>query len=195
MFADLPLFFINRLLASETWASDLLRPHAGQTAVLELGGFSLRFTVSAEARLHAAAAEASETVSIRVPAEALPDLLDGPENLTRHAHIEGNAAFAETLARLLRHLRPDLAAWLAPQLGDVLATRVARGAHSVGSTALNAGRKLGDATLSLLRDETGVLVSQAEHDAFQQDLADLSAGIEALQKRIAHLTGDKRPQA
>lgn len=189
MFADLPLFFINRLLAAEAWAAELLRPHVGQTALLELAGVRLRFTVGEDLRLASAADEAPAAVTIRVPSEALPSLLDGPENLSRHAHIEGNAAFAETIAKLLKHLRPDLAGWLAPHLGDVLASRVAQGAHTLHSTALNAAQKVGNTALSLIRDEARLVVSHAEHAAFQQELADLSAGIEALQQRIGKFSG------
>ncbi|GAB2892043.1 hypothetical protein GCM10027046_21060 [Uliginosibacterium flavum] len=189
MFADLPQFFINRLLAAEAWAAELLRPHVGQTALLELAGARLRFTISDDLRLVSAKDDDATAVTIRVPPEALASLLDGPENLSQHAHIEGNAAFAETLAKLLKHLRPDLAAWLAPYLGDVVASRIAQGAHTLHSSALNAAQKVGNTTLSLIRDEAQLIVSSAEHAAFQQELADLSAGIEALQQRIGKFSG------
>ena len=188
MFAELPLFLINRLLAAEAWAAELLRPHVGQTALLELAGARLRFTVSDDLRLISAQNEASTVVSIRVPPEALASLLDGPENLSQHAHIEGNAAFAETIAKLLKHLRPDLAGWLAPHLGDVVASRIAQGAQTLHNTALTAAQKVGSSALSLIRDEAQLIVSSAEHAAFQQELADLSAGIEALQQRVGKLS-------
>lgn len=187
MFADLPLFFINRLLAAEVWAAELLRPHVGQTALLELAGARLRFTVSDDLRLISAQDEVAPAVTIRVPSEALASLLDGPENLSQHAHIDGNAAFAETIAKLLKHLRPDLAGWLAPHLGDVVANRLAQGAHTLHSTALSAAQRVANTALSLIRDEAQLVVSSAEHAAFQQELADLSAGIEALQQRVSKL--------
>jgi len=189
MFADLPLFFINRLLAAEPWAADLLRPHLAQTALLDLAGLQLRFTVGEDIRLHTAAAESENTVSIRVPAEALGTLLEPPENLSQHAHIEGNAAFAEALAKLLKHLRPDLAAWLAPYLGDAVATRATQGLHAASTHALHAGKKLGEALVSQIRDEAGLVVNRNEYAAFEQDLADLSAGIEALQQRLGKFSG------
>ncbi|MBS1209010.1 MAG: sterol-binding protein [Proteobacteria bacterium] len=195
MLADFPLFFINRLLAAEPWAAALLRPHVAQTALLEVAGLRLRFTVGEDLRLHAAAAESENTVSIRVPAEALGALRDAPENLSQHAHIEGNAAFAETLAKLLKHLRPDLAAWLAPYLGDAVATRTAHAVHTAGTHTLQAGQKLGSAVLSQIRDEAGLVVTHNEHAAFAQDLAELSAGIEALQQRLKALSGKPGEEA
>ena len=185
MFADLPLYFINRLLGAEPWAAELLRPHVGQTALVELAGLRLRFTVGDDLRLHAASTEASDTVSLRVAAEALPDLLDGPGALTQHAHIEGNAAFAETLAKLLQHLRPDLAGHLAPWLGDALASRVARSSQSFGSAALATGRKLGESATNLIRDEARLVVQRTEQADFQLELDELLGRISSFEQKLA----------
>jgi ubiquinone biosynthesis protein UbiJ len=187
MFADLPVFLINRLLTAEPWAADLLRPHIGQTALLELAGAQLRFTVDESLRLQSSVADACNAVIIRVPPEALASLLDGPENLSQYAHIEGNAAFAETIAKLLKHLRPDLAAWLAPHLGDVLATRITQGVSTLHNTALKGAQKAGIAALSLVRDEAQLVVSTVEHEAFQRTLERVSTDLDALTQRLENL--------
>lgn len=187
MLNHLPLQFINRLLAAEPWAAELLAPHAGQTARLELGGFTLRFTVGADQRLQTAAPEAADTTILRVPTEALGALLDGPQALMQHAHIEGNAAFAETLGRLLQHLRPDLGAYLAPHVGDILAHRIASTAGSLGRQALTSGRVVADAVTRMVRDETGLVLARNDFQTTGDALAELDAALAACAERVARL--------
>lgn len=184
MLPDLPRFFLNRLISSEPWAREALTPHAGQTALLDLGSLILHFTVAEDGLLAAAAADATDTVTVRVPVDALGNLLDAPQELTRHAHIEGSAAFAETLARLLQHLRPDLAAWLAPYTGDVLAVRLAQGTSAVVRAAADSARR-GEAFVEhLLREKLDSLPMRTEQEAFQQELTQLAADLDALRLRL-----------
>ncbi|MDQ7989576.1 MAG: hypothetical protein REI09_08080 [Candidatus Dactylopiibacterium sp.] len=185
MFADLTLALLNRLLAAEPWAGALLRPHAGQTALLELAGWPLRFTVSAEGRLLATAPTVRPDVSIRVPAEALGRLSAGPEALRHAARIEGHAGFAETLATLIEHLRPDLAAWLAPRLGDVLAHRLARGLGQAGRQGLVSGRRLAEAAAERLRGPSAPLVGRDEVARFAALRARLEARLDALERHVS----------
>lgn len=184
MFAYLPLALINRLLGAEAWAAELLRPHAGQTALLDIAGLRLRFTVNENLRLQAAAADVRETLILRITTEALAELLDKPTALSQHAHIEGNAAFAETLGTLLQHLRPDLAGHFSPWLGDVFATRLARTLHSAGTTLLATGKQLGNTGIGLLRDEHKILVSRAECADFQHTLETLMRNIDRLDETL-----------
>lgn len=180
MFAELPLTALNRLLASEVWARQLLEPHVGQTAVFEIAGWPLRFTVGEGARLLPAVAGITADVSIRVPVEALGRLSEGPDALRTGARIEGNAGFAETLAKLIQHLRPDLAAWLAPWLGDVLAHRLARSTQALGKAGLETGQRLGAAGLDILRQNDGPLPSRTEFERFSSGLADLKSRLDKL---------------
>ncbi len=185
MLADLPLTALNRLLASEAWARKLLLPHAGRRALIELGGYPLRFTVGPDGQLLAATPGDSDTpdASIRIPFEALGRLADGPEALRSAARIEGHAGFAESLAMLFQHLRPDPAAWLAPWLGDILAQRLVSSAQQLGRTGVETGRRLGSAGLELLRQSDGPLPSRAEFQAFSSQLSALAERLDRLEKR------------
>lgn len=185
MLADLPLAALNRLLSAEPWARQLLQPHAGQRALIEVGGLALRFTVGADGQLQPAGADdtGSPDASIRIPLEALGKLADGPEALRSAARIEGNAGFAESLAMLFQHLRPDPAAWLAPWLGDILAQRLVTGAQTLGRTGFETGRRLGTAGLELLRQADGPLPSRAEFQDFRRRLSTLAERLDRLEKR------------
>lgn len=183
MLAELPLHALNRLLASEAWARQLLAPHIGQTAVLEIAGWSLRFTVDDKGGLLPAAAGTPSNVSICIPVDALGKLSEGPDTLRTAARIEGNAGFAETLAMLIQHLRPDPAAWLSPWLGDVLAHRLTRSTRTLAIAGLETGQRLGAAGVDILRQNYGVLPSRTEFSRFSSDLVRLAARLDKLERR------------
>ncbi|MDO6387282.1 SCP2 domain-containing protein [Uliginosibacterium sp. 31-12] len=184
MFDALPLSLINLLLAAERWAADLLRPHAGQTAALQLGGLSLRFTVTESGMLHAASKDAPADLSLSIAADVLTQLFDGPEALRQAAHIEGNARFAESVGLLLQHLRPDLAGHFAPLIGDVAAHRLGQTAASLSRHTLKAGQSLAGSALDALRAPGATLVGKHEMNAFSNRLEELLTRLQKLEKRL-----------
>lgn len=183
MLADLPLQAINRLLAREDWARRMLLPHAGQTAQITAAGFTLSFRIDAGGHLLAPAPGQPADLRLEVPADALGSLAEGPEALRRAARIEGHAGLAETLATLAQHLRPDPAAMLAPWIGDILAHRLERGARGLAATALESGRKTGEALLERLQTQAGPLPSRAEFEQLQSGIATLQARLDRLARR------------
>lgn len=184
MLPNLPLLFINRMLRDETWACERLRAHAGQTARLAIGGVTLRFTIDADGLLQTAAPDASDDVTVSLPQTAIGAILDNPAEITRHAHIEGSAALADTLATLLQHLRPDLAGWLAPLVGDVAAVRATRLAASITRTGMSTARH-GEAVLgSLLQNRLEIAVPREQFDAWKTDVEALGRDLAALEARL-----------
>lgn len=182
MLADLSLLAINRLLAREGWARRMLVPHAGQCAQISAAGFRLRFLIDAEGLLAATRPEQTLDLMLDVPANALGSLAEGPEALRRAARIEGNAGLAETLATLAQHLRPDPGAALAPWLGDVLAHRLDRSARGLAATALEGGRRTGEALLERLQTSGGPLPSRAEFEQLRSGIARLQTRLDRLAK-------------
>jgi ubiquinone biosynthesis accessory factor UbiJ len=184
MLPDLPVFFVNRLLGAQPWATRLLQRHVGQTARLDVGGAQFRVTVLPDGQIKTAAAEEKESVVIIIPAAALACLLDSPEEVIRHTHIEGSAAFADTLGDLLHHLRPDIAAWLAPHLGDVLAVRSANQLHRLGKTTLVFAQHAEEIFGHILHHTPGSLPVHMELQNFQQELGTLANDLETLTARL-----------
>ncbi len=180
MLEALPLSLINRLLTAEPWAADLLRPHAGQSALLQLGAASLCFTVTEQGALQAAKNRTDVDLILSIAASALPHLFEGPEALRQSAHIEGNARFAESIGLLLQHLRPDLAGHFAPLIGDIAAHRLARGADSLSRYALATGKNVSRSVKEALTAPGAQLVVRSELD-------ELKLRLDGLLKRLHHL--------
>lgn len=190
IFSGLPLHAINRLLRSEGWASALLKRHAGQSALIEVAGIGLRFLISDDGLLVALPKqqEGEPDVRIVVPASALPSLAEGMENLSRHAHVSGNAQFAETLQTVMRYLRPDLGAFLSPFFGDALAHRIERTTLALASGAVRSARNAGENILEYVRDEKAVLTRRDALEEFSREVARMRDDVARLEKRLERVT-------
>jgi ubiquinone biosynthesis accessory factor UbiJ len=178
---------LNRLLKGEAWASDLLKPHAGKGAELTLGGVSLRMRVTDAGLVEPLASDAEPAVRIALPAAALATLQDGPDQLTQHATISGDAGFAETISQLLKHLRPDIGAALSPVMGDVLAHRIESGLARANASARQLARSLGTNLVEYVRDEQGLVVQQDELLAWRSELTAAQETLGRLEKRISQI--------
>lgn len=191
IFGGLSLNAINRLLRSESWASVLLKQHAGQTALIEVAGIDLHFMISDEGLLLAPPKHNGEPdVQIVVPASALPSLAEGMENLSRHAHVSGNAQLAETLQTVMKYLRPDLGAALSPFFGDALAHRIERTTIALATGAVRSARNAGENILEYVRDEKGVLTRHDALEEFSREVARMRDDVARLEKRLERVAKD-----
>lgn len=184
MFPNLPLLFINRTLKDETWARLRLQAHAGQTACLKLGAITIRVSVGTEGLLQRAAADTVDDVTVSLPASVLPLIIESPHEITRHAHIEGSASLADTLAILLQYLRPDVAGWLAPFMGNVLATRSVQVADKLAHNGLQAARLGEDLIYRLLHERLAATPDTQELHSFGDEVTHLSQDLERLEARL-----------
>ncbi|HEX5127937.1 MAG TPA: hypothetical protein VFW00_14420, partial [Rhodocyclaceae bacterium] len=128
------------------------------------------------------------SVSIELPPEALPHLFDGVDAFGRHARVNGDAHFAETIAQLLRHLRPDLGAALSPIFGDILAHRLERGFDTAINNAQNVARNLGANILEYVREEKALVVKRGELENWNLELARLRDDLARLEKRMERIS-------
>lgn len=182
---------LNRMIERETWARDALREHADEIGLLGLGPIRLRFRVTDTALLEVDHNAGDPTVSIEVPASALAHAFDGPDSLARHARVSGDARLAETIALLLKHLRPDVGALLSPITGDIVANRVERALAGAASTAQDTARNLGANLYEYVSEEAGLVVKRGELESLQDDMARARDDLARLEKRIERLASGR----
>lgn len=113
-------------------------------------------------------------------AMAVPDWFDASSGV----RIEGDAGAAQALEKLMRRLDPDWEGLLTEQLGDVLGHQVWR----LVRDSLAGGRRLagvaGDQFGHYLREESGLLVTRSEAQAFTRDVDELREAIDRLEVRL-----------
>ncbi|MFT4173796.1 MAG: SCP2 sterol-binding domain-containing protein [Rhodocyclaceae bacterium] len=178
---------LNRLIEREAWAREALRAHSHESAVLRVAGMSLRFRITDTGLVEPDHDEGEPNVSIEVPASALSHAFDGPDALSRHARIAGDARLAETIARLLKYLRPDAGAWLAPLTGDIVAHRLQGAVAGAARTVQTAARNASANVYEYMSEEAGWVVKRVELEANQDELARLRDDLARLEKRVERL--------
>ncbi|WP_085318072.1 ubiquinone biosynthesis accessory factor UbiJ [Derxia lacustris] len=189
---------LNHLIASEQWARDRLRNHAGKTAHIAAAPLDLTLVVMSDGLVGAAASVTEPDVRLTLDWAGLPasarSAADGTpleDALLRHVHIEGEADFANTLGLLLRHVRWDAEDDLARVIGDAAAYRLMSSGRKAGATLRDGARRVAANLAEYLTEERPVLVPRARLDALRADLAALQADADRLGARLAALPARK----
>jgi ubiquinone biosynthesis protein UbiJ len=194
---------VNHLLAREPWARERIKPYAGKRVKLAGTPVSIALVVQPDG-LFAATTEAEAgafDVTISVPLDAVPAFLQGGQAaVMKHVRIEGDAEFAQTLAKLAEHLRWDPEEDLARVIGDAPAHRVGLIARAVQEQAQRTGRNLLDTFTEYFLDERPQLVRKSALDAFNAELSKARDALARVEKRIerieqssGHITQPSRP--
>lgn len=181
--------FINHLLAQEAWARDTLAAHAGKVAVLDGGVLALRFRVAADGMLESADAADVAAVTIRAQLSDLPLILQNRERAISYVRIEGDADFANAIAKLVQSLRWEAEEDLSRLVGDVAAVRIVGGARAVAGSAQAGGRRLAENLAEYFLEENPMLVRPPAVGAFADEVARLRDDVERLEKRLQKLEG------
>ncbi|GAB4061776.1 hypothetical protein [Uliginosibacterium sediminicola] len=178
---------INHLLRSADWARKALGEHAGKAAEVRLASITLRMRVSASGELDPLEADAQPDVRIELPAAALSSLPASSAELLSQARIEGDAGFAETIARIARHLRPDIGGALSPVMGQALAHRAERGLEQLLNNAQDGARRLEQNLREYAAETRAPTVARAEFAAFTESLQEVQDALHKLAQRAEKL--------
>ncbi len=182
---------LNALLEREIWAREALIPHIGATARLSITPLACALSVQNDGRVALASADEhaiSPTVSMTVPADALPALINGgAKAVMKQARIEGDAEFAATLAKLAEHLRPDLEEALARWIGDAPAHCIGQGAHRLRLYTWNTAQALLQSGAEYVLEEKPRWLGVAAFAQFESEVIQLRDAAERLEKRMARL--------
>ena len=183
---------INRLLRTNTWALERLRPHAGKTALLACPPLSTRFTVLDSGELQPAAREALPQVTITTTPGVLMRLAARDESAWSAAEVAGDVEFAAAIEYVRRNIAWDYEEDLSHLVGDIAAHRIGRALRTLdgwGRAALAnvAGSFAEYATYErpLVAPAPAVEAHNREVDEVRDHAARLEKRIELLRRRLA----------
>lgn len=190
--ASLAVRSLNAMLEREPWARERLARHAGKTVRFALSRLDVSLTVQPGGLAELAAGDAEPAVVLTVVPEriTLDRLRPGPDTADAFAdmtHISGDAAFAQVVAELARHLRPDLQDVLAERIGDVAAVRLTQGVRAIWDGLRQGGERLAGNVAEYLSEESGALLARPVFEDLRDGLADAQARLDALDQRAARL--------
>jgi ubiquinone biosynthesis protein UbiJ len=184
--------FINHVLGQQPWASEALAAHAGGSFALSALPITLTFKVNAGGGVEQAPAGAAD-VTLSLPASRLPLLFLDPDGAMKEVRIDGDAEFAQTLARLAREVRWDAEEDLSRFVGDVAAHQFMQLARAFRAWGREAGQRLAQTTGAYLQDEDPTLARKSAVEQFGRDVATLRDDCARLEKRLQLLQA--RPPA
>lgn len=197
--------FTNHVLAQQPWAREALARHAGRSLRFAAPPFALGFKITPTGDLEstqpwplgnpataAASPAPAPDVTLSIAASRVPLLFIDPETAMKDVRIEGDAEFAQTLARLAREVRWDLEEDLSKLVGDIPAHQFMRFARAFGAWGREAGKRFSETTAAYLLDEDPTLVRKGAADQFGRDVATLRDDCERLDKRLQLLEAKPR---
>jgi ubiquinone biosynthesis accessory factor UbiJ len=98
--------------------------------------------------------------------------------------IEGDAGTAQALEKLFRQLDPDWEALFTRHLGEVVGHQLWRLINDAAGLGRHGMRTAGDQVARYLREESGLLVTPEEMDAFTGEVDDLREAVDRLESRL-----------
>jgi ubiquinone biosynthesis protein UbiJ len=180
---------INHLLRNAAWARERLQPFAGASVCFVVPPIRSTFSISEDGTLLPAGADVQPAATVKLtPPLALRLLVLKDESARAEVEVEGDAALAAALTRVLNTLRWDVEEDLSRLLGDIAAHRAARAGRACvdwqRATATNIARAAGE----YMTEEQPVVAGREALRAFAQAVDELRDDTQRLEKRIERLS-------
>ena len=187
MFDAITSASINHLLRNNTWARTALQAHADKVACFNGFPMVVRLRIQADGLLAAAAATEPVALTLSISPGLAIRLLAQDETAWPAITIDGDAALAQVIHHLWRHLRWDAEADLARVVGDVTAHRIHRSGQQLQEWAGASAREWGYALAEYVSEEQGFVTSTQDLAQFNTEVDILRDAIARLEKRIERL--------
>lgn len=176
---------LNHLIASETWAVERLRKHAGAQLLVAAGPFSVRLGIDHSGFFHLTSAASEPDVRLTLPADVVVRAFVERDKLFSLIKLEGSVDVAESLAFVFRNLKWDVEADLAGVIGDIPAYRLARIGRSLAS-ALHQGVAKGVENFrEYVVEESALVVRRDDLATFGNAVNTLRDDVARLEKRLS----------
>jgi ubiquinone biosynthesis accessory factor UbiJ len=184
MLEPLALPAINRLLRTNTWALEKLKPHAGKCALLASVPFELRLVVAESGELMAAPADRAPDVTIAVTPGVLLRLAAQDDSAWGAAEVSGDVQFAEAIDYVRRHVAWDYEEDLSRVFGDIAAHRIAGAVREVERWGRATAFNLAQAFAEYAVYERPMLASSRAIDEFNREVDEVRDHAARLEKRL-----------
>jgi ubiquinone biosynthesis protein UbiJ len=187
MFETLTVPAVNRLLRSNTWALEKLRPHAGKTVLVSCPPLRFTATIAITGELAAALRDAAPDVTITATPGMLMRAAMRDESAWRDARVTGDVELAAAIDYVRRNLAWDYEEDLSRVFGDIAAHRMGNAARGFDRWARATTRNLAEAAAEYAIYEQPLLASSAAVSEFNRNVDVLRDDVARLEKRISLL--------
>ncbi len=178
---------LNRAISLDEKAAAQLSSLEGKTVCLELKGLGIDLYFTGSGPRLAIDAESGidpDTTITGTPAALLAMAVPDWRAPGSGVQIQGDAGTAQSLEKLMRRLDPDWEALLVEHLGPVWGHQVWRMISDTVSGSRHVASTAADQTARFLREESGLLVTREEVDAFTREVDELREAADRLEARL-----------
>jgi len=195
MFEPLAVPALNRLLRTNSWALEKLRPHAGRIVRLVCPPFDLTLAVTDSGEVAAAARDATPDATISVTPGVLLRLAARDETAWNAAEVSGDMQLAGAVDYVRRNLEWDYEEDLSRVFGDIPAHRMAQTFRAIEAFGRNAALNLARSFAEYATHEQPSLALPRAVEAFNREVDEVRDHAARLEKRLELLrrqleTGD-----
>ena len=189
---------LNHVLRSAPLALERLRPHAGRTVVFHVGPVTLAFTIQTTGEVTAALPGVARDLEVRMSPFLVPRLAAREEAAFAALDMQGDAALAEDVRFLARHLTWDAEEDLARVVGDAPAHRAASAARALRDWSRDARLRLAQGAAEYWTEEQPIIASRVKLESFARGVSALDDALGRLEGRVERLgtsgPGERSPQ-
>jgi ubiquinone biosynthesis protein UbiJ len=178
---------LNHVLRSAPLALERLRPHAGRTVAFLVGPATFAFTIQTTGEVTSALPGVARDLEVRMSPFLLPGLAAGEDGAFAALAMQGDAALAEDVRFLARHLTWDAEEDLARVVGDVPAHRAASAARALRDWSRDARLRLAQGAAEYWTEEQPLIASRVKLESFAREVSALDDALERLEARVERL--------
>ena len=178
---------VNHVLRGSPLALERLRSHAGRTVAFHVGPFAQAFTVQSTGEVAAALPGAPRDLEVRISPFLVPRLAAREEAAFGEIGMEGDAALAEDVSFLVRHLTWDVEEDLSRVVGDIAAHRIVGAARGLARWGRDASLRMAQGAAEYWTEESPLVASRVKVEGFARGVSELREAVASLERRIARL--------
>lgn len=187
MFEPLAVPAINRLLRTNSWAMEKLRPHAGKCARLSSAPFELNLVITESGEVTPASDASEPDVTIAVTPGVLLRLAARDDTAWAAAQVRGDLQLASAIDYLSRHLEWDFEEDLSFFFGDIAAHRMAGAIRELDRWGRTTVLNLAQAFAEYAVHERPMIAASSAVEAFNRDVDEVRDHAARLEKRLSLL--------
>ncbi len=179
----------SRLISSNTWVLDKLKPYHNKHIQLVIGPQYFYLLINHDGLPQfVEKIESTPDLMISIDSSSLPEIIKNPNSALHYIHMQGNTALANDLGFVAKNFRPDLEDILSQFVGNLLAYRAAQFAKHSFSYGQSVFNLIKTSISEYMTEEKQLLLSRAEFDDWRKALHDLTIQLTKVENQLRNKT-------
>jgi len=188
MFKSTSTRLLQHLIDQNSWAHELLQPHAGKSIRLNFTFVTATLIILENGNL-AIAGETNQADAIAtITPGTLMRLLAKDEAAKLQVSVEGDTQLAAEMAKVFAHMRWDYEDDLSRLVGEIPAGKLGNLLRQTSNTIKDTGKNLGDMLIEYWQEEKPMIAKKRHVEQFNRDVDTLRADVDRLEKRLERFT-------